>query len=86
MAIHIWFIFSLVVFPCLALAVLESEKGECLGHFDLFVHIERAGRVGLNIKEIITDPAVLPQCLKLFAKRFIIKKKSYFLQKSCMIC
>lgn len=26
------------------------KKGECLGHSDLFVHIERAGRVRLNIK------------------------------------
>lgn len=63
---HIWLIFSLVVFPCLTLPSLESKKRECLGHFDLFVHIERTGR--LNIKEMITDPFHdLSVYLKLFA-------------------
>lgn len=45
------------------MAVLELKKGECLGHFDLFVHIERAGRVRLNIKEIMTNLALLPLCI-----------------------
>lgn len=54
------------MFPCLTLPSLESKKRECLGHFDLFVHIERTGR--LNIKEIITDPFHdLSVYLKLFA-------------------
>lgn len=40
----------------------RKERG-VLGHFDLRLHIERAGRVRLHIKEVTTHPAVLFLCL-----------------------
>lgn len=46
------------------------KKMECLGHFDLFVHIEKAERVGLNVKESITNLVQIIVCFKLYAKRF----------------
>lgn len=45
-----------------------GKKRECLGHFDLCVHIERAVRVRLNIKEVITDPVAPAVYLKFSAK------------------
>lgn len=62
------------------------KKRECLGHFDLFVHVERAGRVRLNIKES-TDPFALPVfIINCLPKGLEVKFSLDFLQKSSMIC